>query len=365
MIEKETFLFENLLTKIDKKLPFLGMNPLNTVSERKKFFKNPSYNPVLRYAKPSVVSEKTFGKAEAIDLKESVINKLLLEKLEKFKKTNAMLQSLGSEEFMFFSKEIFGKPSDELVSKAYKILEKEAYKEKESITSKQVVNVIRKVFEDLELRNWLVSMKKMPANAAVVVSRKKVYIKKNFVFPKSFLKRVLVHEIGTHVFRAINGEKQPYKIFRTGLPGYLMTEEGLAVNAEEINDCLKINTLRIYAGRVLAVHLALQTGFRQVFDELKKYFNDYLAWRITLRSKRGLIDTSKPGAYTKDYLYLHGYYEVKKYLEKNKIKGLKNLYYGKIGLEHVPLIKEIDGLKEPEVVPTSKKFRKVLKEVGT
>lgn len=364
MINKNTLLFENILAKIDKKIPFMGMNPLNAISEKKRFLKNPDYTPIFRYAKPSVAPEKLFRKAEEIEMENNVVNNLLLQKLEKFKKTNAMLQSIGNDEFTFFSKEIFGVPDKELLDNAYKILENKACEEDKNIPSKKICDMVKRVLDVLGLGNWDVRTKNMTARAAVVASKKKVYIRKNSLFSLNFVKGMIVHEIGTHVFRASNGEKQPYDIFRTGLPNYLMTEEGLAVNAEEMNNCLKINTLRAYAGRVIAVHLSLKAGFRQVFEELRKYFDDNLAWRITLRAKRGLVDTSKPGAYTKDYLYLKGYYEVKKFLEENRDNGLKTLYYGKIGLEHVPLMKDIEDLKEPELVPNSKKFRKVVKEIG-
>ena len=364
MMDKELALFEDFLLKIDKKIPFMGMNPLNAISERKKFLKNPAYVPVFRYAKPPSGIEKLFGKIENIELEENIINNLYLQKLEKYKRTNAMLQNIGTDEFTFFSKQIFGEPSVDLVNKAYIILEKEPFEEEASVTPKQVCEVIRKVFEEFNLKDWVVSTKKMTANAAIYGSRKRVYVKKNAKFPEGFMKRVIVHEIGSHAFRAENGARQPYTIFRRGLPNYLMTEEGMAVNAEEMNECLNINTLRVYAGRVIAIHHSLEKGFREVFDELRKYFDEYQAWKITLRAKRGLSDQTKPGAYTKDYLYLHGYYEVKKFLEENGNKGLRQLYYGKVGLEHVPLMDKIEGLKEPELVPVSKKFRKMLKEVS-
>lgn len=362
MIDKNTLLFENLLLKVDKKLPFLGMNPLNEASEKKKFFKSPDYNPVFRYAKNSPKVEKLFAKVEALELKDSIINRLLQQKFEKFKKTNAMIQNIGGDEFTFFSKEIFGAPNKSLVEHAYKILKKEPVKEEDGIDSKQVVEAMKKVLDDLGLNSWTVGIKKMPASAAVRTAKKRVFVRKNSKFSNSFLKSLIVHEIGTHVFRAANGEQQPYSIFRTGLPNYLMTEEGMAANAEEMNHCLNINTMRRYAGRVLAVYLALGTSFREVFNNLRKYFGDYLAWRITLRVKRGLTDTSKPGAYTKDHLYFKGYYEVKKFLEKRGKTGLTTLYYGRIGLEHVPLMKKINGLKEPVLTPVSEGFRKVLKE---
>jgi hypothetical protein len=205
----------------------------------------------------------------------------------------------------------------------------------------------------------------MASYAAVVSSKKTVYLKKNSKFPQHFLRRVVVHEIGTHVFRAMNGERQPYRIFFTGLPNYMMTEEGLAVNIEEMYGCLKASTLRAYAGRTIAINLSLQNSFREVFNELKKYFDDDTAWKLTLRAKRGLVDTSRIGAYTKDYLYLEGYYKVKKFLEENGKDGLKKLYYGRIDTEQVPLINNMLGLKEPEFLPSSEKFKAVMEGIST
>lgn len=355
--------FEKLLHSIDKKLPFLGMNPVNEASEKKKFFKQADYNPVFKYRKPSSC-DKLFRKIDDIELAQDPISRLLMQKLEKFKRTNAMVQNLGKPEFTFFSKGIFDKPSQELVAKAYEILKLNPEGEENIISSKRVLKEMKKVLRSLGLKDWKVSYKNMTANAAVISSKKTVYVKKKAKFSKDFLKRIVVHEIGTHVFRALNGEKQPYRIFFTGLPNYLGTEEGIAVNIEEMHCCLRTNTLRAYAGRVLAVNLSLQKGFRDVFNNLKEHFNDDFAWRLTLRAKRGLTDTSKPGAYTKDYLYLDGYYKVKKFLEENGEQGLKKLYYGRIDVEQIPLISQLEGLKEPEFLPNSEVFNKLMQEIS-
>lgn len=361
--EKNKKEFEKLLNSIDKKLPFLGMNPVNEASEKKKFFKTPNYNPVFKYRKPASC-EKLLRKIDDIELGEDIISKLLLQRLEKFKRTNAMVQNLGKPEFTFFSKGIFDKPSQELVAQAYEVLKLEAEKEENNISAKKVLKEMEKVVKGLGLKDWKVGYKNMTANAAVISSKKAVYVKKKAKFSKDFLKRIVVHEIGTHVFRSLNGEKQPYKIFFTGLPNYLGTEEGLAVNIEEMHGCLRANTLRTYAGRVLAVNLSLQKGFRDVFNDLNKLFNDDFAWKLTLRAKRGLIDTSKPGAYTKDYLYLDGYYKVKKFLEENKEEGLKKLYYGRMDLEQIPLISQLEGLKEPEFLPNSEIFKGLIEQIS-
>jgi uncharacterized protein (TIGR02421 family) len=361
-LQKNMKLFEKLIERIDKKLPFMGMNPVNEASEKKRFFKEKDYNPVFRYKKVSSC-EKLLNKASDLEIPEGVMRNLLMQRLEKFKRTNAMLQNLGKDEFTYFSKGIFGKPSPELVARAYDILQMASEKEELNIESKKVLELMKKSLAQLGLKGWKASLKKMASNAAVISSQKHVYVKKSSKVSESFMKRVIVHEIGTHVFRTFNGESQPYKIFLTGLPNYLTTEEGLAVNIEEMHGCLRASTLRAYAGRVIAINSSLQKGFRDVYNELKNYFDDDFAWRLALRAKRGLYDTSKTGAYTKDYLYLEGYYKVKDFLQKEGDEGLRKLYYGKMGIEHIPLLSQIEGLKEPMLVPNSEQFKKVVSEI--
>ena len=97
--------------------------------------------------------------------------------------------------------------------------------------------------------------------------------------------------------------------------------------------------MKTYAGRVLANDLSLKNSFCAVYNSLLEYFPKNDAWTLTLRAKRGLSDTSKPGAFTKDHIYLKGFLNVKKYAERGG--DIKKLYIGKIGIEHVPLLKYI------------------------
>ncbi len=363
MVSKNTKLFEKELIRIEKKIPFMGMNPLNEKSQKNKFLKSRTNNPVFRYAKHNSFNN-LFDKINKIKLKDAPINNLMKEKVESFKNAVKMIESIGEEDFTKHSIERFGKPTKMLVHQSYNILKKDAETaEDRPISTKQVYDLAKSIFKEFEIKDWRISTKIMAANASVSAAKRRMYLKKNAFFPKNFLKRILVHEIGAHVFRADNGSRQMYKIFQIGFSNYLMTEEGLAVNCEEMNGCLSINTLRNYAGRVIAVHLSLDYSFREVFNELKKYFNKHKSWKLVLRAKRGLRDTSEHGAYTKDYLYLEGYYQVKKFLKENGEKGLNTLYYGKIGLEHVALVKKIKGIKSPEHVPTSAKFKKILAKI--
>lgn len=59
--------------------------------------------------------------------------------------------------------------------------------------------------------------------------------------------------------------------------------------------------------RYNAVILASKASFVEVYRYISKYIKDETdCWRETVRAKRGLINTEKPGAYYKDQNYLIG-----------------------------------------------------------
>ena len=150
----------------------------------------------------------------------------------------------------------------------------------------------------------------MASKACINKADKTLYIKKNSFFTGQFLKRLVVHEIGTHILRYENGLQQPFKIFSLGFADYLSTEEGLAVVNEEMHNCLTRSTLKTYAARVVAVSKALKCNFRETFNYLEPFVGKDNAFDITLRVKRGLGDTTWAGAFTKVMVYLKGYFEV-------------------------------------------------------
>jgi len=121
-----------------------------------------------------------------------------------------------------------------------------------------------------------------------------------------------------------------------GTAGYRETEEGLAVYFERRSDNLYPFQEKIYAGRCLAVYLSLSAGFAEVFEELLVYFDEQTAYTIVERVKRGLADTSRSGALTKESHYFTGPNRVQSYLQN---KGsLKMLMGGKIAFKHAKII---------------------------
>jgi hypothetical protein len=164
------------------------------------------------------------------------------------------------------------------------------------------------------------------------------------------MKRLVVHEIDTHVLRAANGYRQIYRIFATGaVPNYLTTEEGLAVVNEERMGYVDVPRTRMFAGRVLAALRATTESFANVYAEQRDYgFTHDEAFTIATRVKRGLTDTAQPGGFIKDQAYLWGRVMVEDYVLTGG--DLSRLYVGKIAIEDLPILHEV-GLRPARYVP--------------
>jgi uncharacterized protein (TIGR02421 family) len=341
------------LEKLDAEVSslFLSLTPINLESEKKKFFEKKDYNPIFNYkpSKLSNASKNILKDLLSVKFSKSPISKLTSEKIASLNKSSAMLETIGTNKFSLTASRYYGLPSRDLVSKAKRALEKTKITQDKTTTSEQAFKTAEECLARFGLTEWKVEYKEMVPLAMVQAGERKIYVKKNAVVPVNFLKRMIVHEIGTHVFRSENGRMQPYKIFSLGTEGYLETEEGLAANVEEMHGCLDEKTFRTYAGRVIAVDYARKKGFRETHDMLLKYFDEQDAWQITLRVKRGMADTSKPGCYPKDHLYLKGYYSVKKFLKQKN--GLKTLFIGKISISQANIVKKIRGIQEPKYLP--------------
>jgi hypothetical protein len=128
-----------------------------------------------------------------------------------------------------------------------------------------------------------------------------------------------------------------------GTGGYLRTEEGLAFYNEH-NSSMEQARANKYGMRVLAIHAALQNSFADTFAELKRINHDKKLGLTTQeliglveRSKRGLKDTSSPGAFTKDIIYVAGFDEVSKYVQKEG--QIEDLLVGKISIEDARALK--------------------------
>lgn len=324
-----------------------NITPLNLNEENKKFLQafhdntvyNPQYcyapNPRLKKAE-ELICQLDFG-CETIDVIYENYKQYLLKCIQ-------MVGFIGSPaDFSQMSVDIFGYPGEDLKAKAIDILDhNSAVIEDDAVYDS---SYLKTVF-DAEIRrhqfNWnVVIAENLSSKVAVEPDEKTIFINRRVSFSKNDVKRLLVHEFGTHVVRAENGSRQKYFIFQNGFPNSIETEEGLAAYNEWKNDLLDIKTLKIYAGRVLAVDLCLKNSFYEAFMRLKDYFPEEECVRMVSRVKRGLTDTSQEGAFTKDFVYLNGFYRVKDHMNA---ANEKVLYSGIIGLDDIDQVTQLEDI---------------------
>ena len=334
------------LKKLDRELYLISraifypsLHPINLNEEQQKIFRDKTYNPQFRYER-QYIPESLKLKLKKLKFPINSFGALYQKKKDIYLKQIDYANTIGTKKFSKVSVEKYGVPSREIVQKAYKFVKLPNLK---STAHKLSLFSSTKKFLDALLKqgyNWKVKGKDMVVSASINNQEKTLYLNKQN-FSEMNIHRLIVHEIGTHITRTENALKQKYKLFFMGFPNYISTEEGLAVYNEEQAGIIEDN-FKKYAGRVIAVHISLKNSFSTVYNELLEFFPKEIAWNLTVRAKRGISDTSKPGANTKDHIYLTGYYKVKNFI--NKGGNLKDLYIGKIGVEHVDIAKKLAKL---------------------
>ncbi len=330
--------------------PLYYLTPINDDAEKVKFFSNSQYVPNFKYRKLEYDASLVEGRLKSIRVPDDVLGTIFAHRKKEILLMNEMMMNRDDKEFIKkASSSIYGTPSKKLVVLAKKILAKIPASElKKDVSATKVKKALKDALGDDNLTDWTIeySSKRW---TTVYPAEKKITICKTRKFASIDPKRLGVHEVGVHALRAANGHAQPLKIFATGLPGYLSTEEGLASYLEHKTGNTSPELMRDYAGRVIAVDsLCNGLSFRECFKILTKNYDlsDEHAWNLTVRAYRG-------GGYVKDHVYLEGYYKIKAFADTGG--DLRMLYVGKFGIEDLPLVRELldEGiLKKPEHLPS-------------
>lgn len=189
----------------------------------------------------------------------------------------------------------------------------------------------------------------MSARVLVESNQRQIRVNPAARFRASDVPRLIAHEIDVHVTRATRGARQPLRLFATGLPGSLQTEEGLAVAAEACAGTLSPGAMARQADVLHAIGRARALGFRALWEELGQRFAPRGAFTLALRIKRGLARPGEPGVYAKDAVYGLGWASVRRFLDEGG--SVADLYVGKVGLHHPVRQWVAEGLIEPGEVP--------------
>jgi len=347
-------------TKLRSLLEHLALGPVvkpaNLFEERKAFLHprcpRREKSPVFKYE--NTLSqwnnfEPVFS-LESMDAPDEVVE-IYHEKQRELDMMRNMFAAVGKDGFTGFAIEIFGAPTAEDARQSRDVLEElsDVTPPERNCSAKKFAGLLKTRLKKIGISMNIKLVSSMATKISVDSVSCTIHLNRNALFAPQEVKRLLVHEIDVHAVRIHNGSQFPWGIFSMGTTGYREAEEGLAVYFERQSGHLYPFQEKIYAGRCLAVYLSLSAGFAEVFEELRVYFDEEIAYTIVERVKRGLTDTSRSGALTKEFHYFTGPTKVQSYCHERG--NLKMLMGGKIAFRQA---KVIDRLVQNGLVDTSK-----------
>lgn len=178
----------------------------------------------------------------------------------------------------------------------------------------------------LRAEGWKVVINPDKEDISVNQELKKADIGTNRRLPAEELKGLIIHEIGTHVARRVQGERSQLRLLGLGLDRYEGGEEGVAT----VREAVVAESIEDFSGLDSHLTIGLAQGldgtprdFRQVFDIMRKVLlveelakgkdvpsskeeATKWAWNRCVRTFRG-TDCKTPGAvFTKDIIYREG-----------------------------------------------------------
>ncbi|XP_068008844.1 putative tyrosine carboxypeptidase MATCAP2 isoform X1 [Melanerpes formicivorus] len=286
-----------------------AIKPCNVEKEKEKFFKSDfTYNPQFEYANPALPNVLAkHSHASDRFLKQSI--NIMERTLQKYGSYERFEQATGGS----------------LLTKSRIWNHVRKYMVKEGCLGEIVVHLT----EDLLSR----------ASMTVVNGRPTLTINISTA-REHWLEGMLRHEIGTHYFRGFNNSSQPWCTWhgrrKHGLKPINPTEEGLA----SIHSVLFRKDPFLWRAALLyyTVYQASQMSFSQLFQDVGKFVKDpNTRWDYCVRAKRGWTDTSQPGCFNKDQVYLDGILRILRYRESIDFHLLTAL--GKISYEDVERLK--------------------------
>ena len=273
-------------------------------------------------------------------------------KREELDRQITLIADRGTRRFFYGSQQIFGEVDEQLLHQARQLLQQLPSMRRDVPGAASLDATAFAVHARRELDRYRQQYPGFSARLEVredvsglMVSRGNLLIGADVRVPAGRVAAALAHEVGTHVLTWHNGGHQPFRQLQVGLAGYEALQEGLAVLSEYLVGGLGANRLRLLAGRVIAVHcLSGGADFIETFRELNRSceFAEYTAFLVAMRVFRG-------GGFTKDAVYLRGLLELLDYLGDGG--EFEPLLLGKIAMEHLPLIKELQWRRVLESAP--------------
>ena len=348
---------DRALAQIDESLLLLKLvKPVNLNEERERARIDRRYDPVLQYAPLDVDLDAVEERLLTLSPDDSPMGTLLGRKRQELLQRISLLRARGkARAFSDASRALFGAPSSVLLAAAQSFLREQTACDLPApasamLAAESVAERFVEVLERYGLHDWRVEVSERLV-ADCTVGGGKIYIRAQAMFSPAHVDALIAHEIETHVLTAENGSHQPFELLRRGTANYLDTQEGLAiVNQNRVLP--PHHEKRLGAARTL---LGLSYALEHSFSETLAYLEGELGYRPekalakAFDLKRGLSHTAEAGAFTKGIVYFRGQRAVEQFLKDGG--DLKSLYVGKIAIEDLPVLAQIDDVKRPLILP--------------
>uniref|UniRef100_A0A671L0R7 KIAA0895 like n=1 Tax=Sinocyclocheilus anshuiensis TaxID=1608454 RepID=A0A671L0R7_9TELE len=316
----------------------VALRPVNLEQERQTFFhSNYQYEPQFEYASPEPVSVlEKYREGSSLFLSQAVrIMECVLRKYETY------------ENF----EEVTG---GSLLPKSQVWAATRKYLQKEDCVGEVVVSL------SVELLS----------QAVMMVERCRPTLTINLSGARQhWLEGMLRHEIGTHYLRGVNNSMQPWATSvgrkQFGLKPANPTEEGLA----SLHSVLLRKQPFLWRAALLyyTVYHATNMSFSQLFSHIARFVQDpAVRWEYCLRAKRGQTDTSKPGCFSKDQVYLDGILRILRHRRNIDFKILTAL--GKVSYEDVDRLQHLavlNGTRIPHFMQDEERYLQHLDHIVT
>lgn len=333
-------------------LPLDPLEPVNSEQERATVEENPRYDPQFCYRPVDGDRLRRLDDAlAALRVPADGVGVFFEEARAYLRGRLQLLVHLGEDQH--WSRPLYPLPPEHIISSAERLLSAPRRPVRNSLrffNAEQQVLMLRARLDEYRLRDWRVEVRENISSTNTDSANRVINLRSGANYTLEEMKRLVVHEVDTHVLRAANGYCQPYQIFAVGaVPSYLMTEEGLAVINEERMGYVDVARNRTFAARVMASVRATDGPFNEIYREMLDHgFGGGTAFTIAKRVKRGLSNTGAPGGFIKDQAYLWGRHLVEEYVLAGG--DLSRLYVGKVALDHVRILPQL-GLRPPRYLP--------------
>lgn len=339
--EKEA---DQLLGEIYDNLNFLHyLNPINTEEELAKWGDNPDHMPQLSY-RPLPASYKSIkSELQTIPEFESDIGKLITKRAKEMLTQLALLESIGSDDHLYYSRELFRPLTALEKSTAKKIIDQSIEKlppGESMLDADAIKSLFNQQIKELGLIKWKTKVEKTHSTNIRIKSNHTIGIPENKKASIRRVKQLIAHEIMAHALTRDRGEKQQWHIFSYGFPQYIYTQEGLAVT-HEIKATPEYRNQILYrtARDAFLVEEANRVSGKELMKLLLSIFSPSKAWQVFIRLKRGITNTHAIGGSGRDSVYFIGLQQIEHLESLDKI-----LYSGRVEVGELKIASKYNSI---------------------